>query len=105
MLFSHLNDLMTTLSHYRFAFVVNCLSYVASKSLPGRCELIAEVNFTVAGKQKAGGSSPDTDTKLASTGLTENQLQLSVEVCDSLHSLVYTPRLAYGVSLTPATAV
>ncbi|MCI4387240.1 hypothetical protein PGIGA_G00071810 [Pangasianodon gigas] len=38
---------------------------------------------TTAGKQKASGSSTDTDTKLASTGLTEKQLQLSVEVLTS----------------------
>ncbi|XP_053096512.1 E3 ubiquitin-protein ligase HUWE1 isoform X1 [Pangasianodon hypophthalmus] len=38
---------------------------------------------TTAGKQKASGSSTDIDTKLASTGLTEKQLQLSVEVLTS----------------------
>ncbi|TSP79491.1 E3 ubiquitin-protein ligase HUWE1 [Bagarius yarrelli] len=38
---------------------------------------------TTAGKQKASGTSTDTDTKLASTGLTEKQLQLSVEVLTS----------------------
>ncbi|XP_060794475.1 E3 ubiquitin-protein ligase HUWE1 isoform X2 [Neoarius graeffei] len=38
---------------------------------------------TAAGKQKASGSSTDTDAKLASTGLTEKQLQLSVEVLTS----------------------
>lgn len=37
----------------------------------------------VAGKQKAAVSSTDSDTKLASTGLTEKQLQLSVEVLTS----------------------
>ncbi|XP_072512410.1 E3 ubiquitin-protein ligase HUWE1 isoform X2 [Salminus brasiliensis] len=38
---------------------------------------------TVAGKQKAAVSSTDSDAKLASTGLTEKQLQLSVEVLTS----------------------
>ncbi|XP_036447821.1 E3 ubiquitin-protein ligase HUWE1 isoform X1 [Colossoma macropomum] len=38
---------------------------------------------TTAGKQKAAVSSTDSDTKLASTGLTEKQLQLSVEVLTS----------------------
>uniref|UniRef100_A0A8B9HQK7 E3 ubiquitin-protein ligase HUWE1 n=1 Tax=Astyanax mexicanus TaxID=7994 RepID=A0A8B9HQK7_ASTMX len=37
----------------------------------------------VAGKQKAAVSIADSDTKLASTGLTEKQLQLSVEVLTS----------------------
>lgn len=59
-----------------------------------------DVNITVldAGKQKASGSSTDTDAKLASTGLTEKQLQLSVEVCDTLRPprctyLTFMPRL------------
>ncbi|XP_066528621.1 E3 ubiquitin-protein ligase HUWE1 isoform X5 [Hoplias malabaricus] len=38
---------------------------------------------TTAGKQKSPVSSTDSDTKLASTGLTEKQLQLSVEVLTS----------------------
>ncbi|XP_062871591.1 E3 ubiquitin-protein ligase HUWE1 isoform X2 [Trichomycterus rosablanca] len=38
---------------------------------------------TTAGKQKASGSSTDSETKLASAGLTEKQLQLSVEVLTS----------------------
>ncbi|XP_017342507.1 E3 ubiquitin-protein ligase HUWE1 isoform X3 [Ictalurus punctatus] len=44
---------------------------------------IAAATGTPAGKQKASGSSTDADTKLASTGLTEKQLQLSVEVLTS----------------------
>lgn len=68
------------------------------------------MNLTVldAGKQKASGSSTDTDTKLASTGLTEKQLQLSVEVCDHLYihpctNVTFKSRLL-GLS-DPATAV
>lgn len=57
-------------------------------------DVLDEVNMIVldAGKQKASGSSMDTDTKLASTGLTEKQLQLSVEVCDHLY-ILYTHKL------------
>lgn len=75
-----------------------------------RYDLMAEVNTSVlaAGKQKASGSSTDADTKLASTGLTEKQLQLSVEVCDNLHPPMHT-RLTFTSNLLafsdPATAM